>query len=145
MGLAATIVDAGLAADAIASLNRESVTHYGMIANILAVPLTAFWIMPAPITGCLPITFGLGTMTLEWMAFVVGNVLVIVGEVASWPGAVAHVSKMPMYPYLLIVLGGNWLCLMRQEWRYIRIVTVFCKFFSGSLAAKPDFLFLESG
>ena len=145
LGLAVTTVVAGLATGAIAYFHFGRVTHYGLIANLLAVPLTAFWIMPAAIIGCLAIPFGLGAMPLEWMAFGVGNVLAIAEEVASWPGAVTLVSKMPMYPYLLVVLGGIWLCLMRQKWRYIGILAMFCGFFSGSLAAKPDILFSESG
>ena len=144
LGLAVTTVVAGLATGATAYFHFRRVTHYGLIANLLTVPLTAFWIIPAAIIGCLAIQFGMGTMPLEWMAFGVVNVLAIAEEVASWPGAVTLVSKMPMYPYLLVVLGGICLCLMRQKWRYIGISAVFCGFFSGSLAAKPDILFSES-
>lgn len=145
LSLAVTTVVAGLATGAIAYFHCGRVMHYRLVANLLAGPLTAFWIMPAAIISCLAITFGLGTMTLEWMAFVVGNVMVIAVEVVSWPGAVTLVSKIPMYPYLLVVLGGIWLCLMCQKWRYIGILAVFCRFFSGSLDAKPDILFSESG
>ena len=68
-------------------------------------------------------------MTLERMVFGVGNVLVIAEEVASWPVVVTLASKMLIYPYLLVVLGGDWLCLMRQKWRYIGILAVFFGFF----------------
>ncbi len=54
-------------------------------------------------------------MTLERMVFGVGNVLVIAEEVASWPVVVTLASKMLIYPYLRVVLGEDWLCLMRQK------------------------------
>ena len=59
-GLAVATVVAGLSTGAIAYFHFGRLTHDGLIANLLAVPLTGFWIMPVAIIGCLAITFGLG-------------------------------------------------------------------------------------
>jgi len=145
VGLVLTTMIAGFATGAIAYFHFGRVTHYGLVANLLAVPVTAFWIMPTAIISCLAMPFGLEDWPLEWMGAGVVGVLEVAKAVASWPGAVTLVSKMPMYSYLLIVLGGIWLCLMRRNWRYAGIVAIFGGFIAGNVVAKPDILFSESG
>src|SRR6185437_13482546 len=61
---------------------------YSIAANVLAVPVAGFWIMPWAILACLLMPFGLEALALEPMRLGIALVAAIAQHVSSWPGAV---------------------------------------------------------
>jgi competence protein ComEC len=115
------LVLTGLAVEAalipIALFHFHQAGLYGALANILAIPLTTFVIMPAEALALLLDTIGLGA-PLWWiagqaLAFLLG----LAHQVAAAPGAVALLPAMPRGAFALMVGGGLWLCLWRTRWR----------------------------
>jgi len=113
--LIATTVVAGIATGLIAYFHFGRITNWGLITNFIAVPVTALWIIPMGVLGTILIPFGLEYWPFYFMATGVFIITTVVGEVASWPGAVTVNSKLPMSAFLILMMGGLWLCLMRGK------------------------------
>lgn len=143
--LIATTVVAGIATGLIAYFHFGRITHYGLIANFIAVPVSALWIIPMGVLGTILIPFGLEYWPFHFMATGVSIVTTVAGEVASWPGAVTVHSKLPMSAFLISMVGGLWLCLMRGRWRRSGIALVLGGLLAIPLTPRPDILINETG
>ncbi len=90
---------------------------YGALANILAIPLTTFVIMPAEALALLLDLAGVGA-PFWW---VTGKALGLLLSLAHWtanvPGAVTTLPTMPTAAFALMIGGGIWLILWRTGWR----------------------------
>lgn len=117
VGILVTTLIASLATTPFAAYHFQRVATYGVLANLVAVPLTAFWIMPAGLLALLLMPFGLDAPVLHVMGAGIGIVLEVAAFVAALPGAGIEVSPWPPSSLLLLALGGLWLCLWRQHWR----------------------------
>ncbi len=113
----ATSFVAGLATAPFAAFHFNRYTVYGLLANMLAVPLTGAVIMPCAIAAFALMPFGLEWLALTPLGWGVQWVIEIANWVAGLPGAVVAVAQAPDAVLLLIVGGGLWLCLWEQRWR----------------------------
>lgn len=112
-----TSLGAGLATTPYALYHFDRLVHYGIAANMVAVPLTAVWIMPLGLAAMLLMPFGLEAVALVPMGWGVEAVLETATIVAAWPGAIALVPAMPDWALGAVTLGGLWLALWRRPWR----------------------------
>ena len=64
-GIALTTLIAGRAASLFALHHFGRVSSYGMLANLVAIPVTALWIMPSAIVSVLAMPLGLGLLPLR--------------------------------------------------------------------------------
>ena len=145
VGVALTTVVASVATGVFAAHNFGRIAYFGLAANLIAVPLTAIWVMPWAIVSILLLPFGLEGYALGPMAAGIDIIMIVANHVADLPGAVGHVRTGPTYGIALVALGGLWLCLWRGRWRYIGLVGIFGGVLSGSVATLPDILISESG
>ena len=106
-----TTVIAGLATAPFAMMSFNRLATFGVVANILAVPLTGFWIMPWAIVAFLLMPFGLEGVALVPMGWGIDAVIAIATTVAGWPGSVRLVPAPPDMMVVLVAAGGLWLCL----------------------------------
>lgn len=120
--LAATglLVEAALMPIAAYHFHRAGI--YGAFANIVAIPLTTFVIMPLEAAALLLDLAGLGA-PFWWLAGQgLGLLLSIARHVAAAPGAVAALPSMPLAAFGLMIGGGLWLALWRTRVRRIGLV-----------------------
>ncbi|WP_238303258.1 ComEC/Rec2 family competence protein [Sphingomonas phyllosphaerae] len=97
---------------------------YGAIANIVAIPLTTFVVMPAEALALLLDLVGAGAPGW-WVADRALAVLLwIARTVAAAPGAVTALPVMPQAAFAAMVAGGLWLAIWRTRWRYLGLVPV---------------------
>jgi len=143
--LALTSVIAGLATGAIALYHFGRIAHFGLAANLVAVPLTGLWIMPWAVIACALMPFGLESLALTPMSWGLEVVIATAGKVASWPGAVTHVPAMPGFGLILVALGGLWLCLWRGRWRWGGMAALLAGLLTIPLAPRPDILISDTG
>jgi competence protein ComEC len=118
--LTGLVVEAALAPIAIFHFHRAGL--YGAAANIVAIPLTTFVIMPAEALALLFDCVGLGApfwwVTGEALALLLG----IAHHVGALPGAVTFVPTMSRTAFALIVAGGLWLALWRTRMRLLGLL-----------------------
>jgi competence protein ComEC len=95
---------------------------YGAIANIVAIPLTTFIVMPLEALALLADLAGWGA-PFWWLAGqALALLLALAHHVAALPGAVAALPTMPHGAYGLMLLGGLWLMLWRTGFRWAGLV-----------------------
>ena len=84
---------------------------YGVGANIVAIPLTTFVIMPLEAGALLLDLVGWGKPLWFLCGAAIDGLLGLAHAVASAKGAVAFLPSMPAWAFGLMVAGGLWLCL----------------------------------
>jgi competence protein ComEC len=138
--LVATIATAGFS---IYHFNRFAL--FSILANLIAVPLAGFWVMPWAVAACALLPFGAERLALVPM----GWGLVLTERVAHWtaglPDAVLALPAMPGWGLVAAALGGVWLVIWRQSWRYWGLVPMALAAASPFPAAPPDILAAEDG
>ncbi|WP_119165705.1 ComEC/Rec2 family competence protein [Algihabitans albus] len=117
----------------------------GLAANLAAVPLTAFVVMPAALLAFLAMPFGLEAAPLWLMGQGLGLLIVIARETASWPGAVQLLPALPTWGLVAVTLGGLWLCLWRRAWRYAGVAVIAVGLSGVLLRTPPDLLISSDG
>lgn len=117
IGVLLTTLIASLATTAFAAYHFQRIATYGALANLVAVPLTAFWIMPSGLLALLLMPFGLDAPVLALMGSGIGLVLELAAFAETLPGAALEIAPWPPSSLLLIVAGGLWLCLWQRPWR----------------------------
>jgi competence protein ComEC len=92
---------------------------YGALANIVAIPLTTFVVMPLEALALLFDTVGAGA-PLWWLCGrSLDFLLWIARTTAHAPGAVAALPGMPRAAFGMMIGGGLWLMLWRTRARWI--------------------------
>lgn len=144
--LSFTSLIAGLATAPFAAFHFNRLALYGLVANLLAVPLAAFLVMPAALLALLLMPLGLDAPFLWLLGQGVGAILWVAGWVAGWPGAVALIPAMPAWGLAAVVLGGLWLCLWRPAALRLLGLPLLCVgLLSPWSMAPPDLLVAEDG
>jgi competence protein ComEC len=113
----ATTFIASVATGAFAAYHFNRLSLLGVVANLLGVPLTGFWIMPWGLLAMLLMPFGLERVALVPMGWGVDGLNSIAFHVAAWPQAATLVPSLPGASLWLMTLGGLWFCLWRRRWR----------------------------
>jgi competence protein ComEC len=116
-----------------------------LVANLVAVPVTALWIMPWALLALLLMPLGLAGLALTPMGWGVDVVISVAEKVASWPGAVTLLPTMPTWGLVSTVLGGLWICLWRGRWRFWGLVGISAGMATLLFVDAPDVLIDGSG
>jgi competence protein ComEC len=123
----------------------DRLSSYGVFANAIAVPLTAFWIMPAAALSLLLMPFGLEGWALQVMGWGCDVLLWVAHWVADWPGAIAVLPAMPVFVLPVVALGLLWLGMVRGRWRALAAGAIVVAIISAWMVPRPDVLVSPSG
>lgn len=145
LGLALTSLIAGMATAPFAMYSFNRFTTYGLLANLIAVPVTDFWVMPFALLAMLAMTIGLEAWPLAAMGAGVDVVHWVARSVAAWPGAVVPTTVMPGWGLLVFVLGGLWLAIWQRRWRYAGLPFMLGGLVSMAFWQPPDLLIAGDG
>jgi competence protein ComEC len=137
------IVEVALAPIALYHFHRAGI--YGSLANMIAIPLTTFVIMPVEALALLGDALGLGAPF--WMIVEISlNLLINIARfVADQPGAVAALPVMPNGAFALMLVAGLWLCLWRGSVRWLGALLFVPGAAWAGLTAAPDLLVTGDG
>ena len=142
-GVAATTVVASLATLPLVWQAFNTVALYGLAANLVAVPLTALWIMPWGLVALALMPVGLEVLALVPMGWGIGGVLTVAETVAGWPGSTVTVAPLPIASFVVVVGGGLALCLGRHWWRLRGVAAIAGGLATAPLTAAPDIVVTE--
>ena len=104
-GLIAVSLLAGFATTPYAAYHFHRVAPYGVLANLLAMPVVSVWVMPMGILGVLTLPFGFDAMFWQLMGQGIDWMITVVLWVTSLPGAVGHIRAFGSGPLLLGTAG----------------------------------------
>ncbi|MFB2552137.1 ComEC/Rec2 family competence protein [Ensifer soli] len=85
---------------------------YGLVGNLLAMPLIGIVVMPAGLVAMLLMPFGLDRWPLLVMGGALDGVLALARLVASWGGEIVT-GRVPPAAFLLVAAGGILACILR--------------------------------
>lgn len=145
VGLAMTDSIAALATAPFALYHFNRVALYSLPANLAAMPLMGFWVMPAAVAALCLSPFGMDAWAWRVAAMGMETVLAIATEVASWRGAVSVTPQWPISALLVLTFGGLWLCLSQAPWRLGGLFAVPIAWLLVTLAAPPSLFVAASG
>lgn len=136
---------AGMATAPVAAAHFNQIAHYGLLANVLTVPLMGVLVMPAAVLAALLYPLGLSWIGLSIMRWGILWILGVAEWVAGLEGALSYVvTPMPM-TLPLIALGGLLLFLWRGPMRFAGIAVMLAGFFLWSQTQRPVLLISQSG
>jgi competence protein ComEC len=145
LGLLLTGLAVELAIAPIALFHFHQAGLYGALANIIAIPLTTFIIMPFEALALLFDLAGLGA-PFWWVAGQALDLLIgLAHGVAAAPGAVALVPAIPAWAFLMVLVGLLWMGLWRHRWRWWGAAPLALGALFAFAAAPPDLLVTGDG
>lgn len=145
IGLAATDLIAALATAPFALFHFNRVAIYSLPANVIAMPIMAFWIAPSAIAALVLAPFGLDGWAWQLSALGMEAILATGSEVSSWPGAISFAAQWPLSALLCLSLGGLWLCLARSPLRLVGLAGIPLASMAVMSADVPNVFVADSG
>lgn len=112
----------------------------GMIANIIAVPISSFITFPAGLIACVLMPLGLE----QWPLYVTEQSLALIMNVAetvaAWPHASQHADAWPASLLALFAIGGLWLAIWQGRMRYAGLLPIIAACILIPMTPRPDIL-----
>jgi competence protein ComEC len=136
---------AGLATAPVGMAHFNTVAHYGLLANLVCVPVMGVIVVPMAVVAALLMPFG-----ADWIAFMAMGlgldwILFVARTVADWPGATGPVVAPGPWVLPLVALGGLVLCLWRGPSRLAGLAPVAVAALLWANADRPDVLIADDG
>ncbi len=136
---------AGFATGPYAAAHFNRVPHYGLVANLLSVPVMGTLVMPAAVVAALLSPFGLGWIGLAAMQPGLAWILWVADRVSGWEGASSAVVSPPWAVLPILTLGGLWLILWQGRARLAGVVPILVALALWTQADRPALLIAEDG
>ncbi len=131
---------ATLATAPIAIFHFDRAGGYGLLSNLLALPLVGTVIMPAASAAVVLMPFGLDYWPLKAMGWGVHWMTAIALWVGNLPGAAILLRSWSLPAILSIMGGGVWLCLWQRRWRWFGLAPIVAGFVLIGFSPPPDIL-----
>jgi competence protein ComEC len=144
-GLLLASLVAGLATTPYAAYHFHRVAPYGVLANLLAMPVVSVVVMPMGILGVLTMPFGFDAVFWRLMGAGIDWMIGVAQWVTSLPGSVGHMAAFGVGPLLLVTLGLLLICLLRTTLRWSGAVLVVAASLWAVNALRPDVLIGADG
>ncbi|WP_246810523.1 ComEC/Rec2 family competence protein [Ensifer sp. ENS09] len=145
-GILITSLIGGLATSVYSIAYFHRLPAYGLIANILTMPLISIVIMPFGLFAMLLMPFGLEHLPLMAMAWGLDRMLDVARFVTSLDGEVVT-GRIGPIGFVLIAIGGVFLCVLRS-WLAISGIVLICAGFLSLVfegGSRPDIVIAEDG
>ena len=136
---------AGAATAPIGAYHFNQVSQYGLLANLVSVPVMGVLVMPAAVLALLLWPLGLAGPAFALVAAGIGWILGVAGQVAAWEGAVIPVVKPGAAVLPLLTFGLLVVILWQGRARVAGLVPALAALWLWSLAERPDVLISANG
>jgi competence protein ComEC len=136
---------AGLATTPYAAFHFHRLAPYGVIANLLAMPIVSAWVMPMGLLGLLAIPFGFDGMFWSLMGSGIDWMIAVALFVAHLPGAIGRMAAFGVGPLLLVTAGLVVLCLLKTPLRWCGGVLIVAASLWAVRTPLPDVLVSSDG
>jgi competence protein ComEC len=133
----------GFATAPYAAAHFNRFTDYGLLANVLTVPVMGAVIMPAGAVAALLAPFGLAWIPLWFMEQGARWTLFIAHWIAGLDGAVTAIPEPGPWVLPMLTLGAFWVILWRERLRWLGVFPIVLAFGMWTQAERP--LLLVSG
>lgn len=145
LGVLSSSLVAGLATAPFAAAHFNQISHYGLIANLLSVPVMGALVMPAALIAAALAPLGLASWGLWAMGLGIGWIMAVADQIAAWPGAVSHVVSPGGAVLPLIAAGGLWWSVWSGRARWVGVPLMVAGLALWTQAERPALIIAETG
>lgn len=145
IGIAMTSLVAGTATAPISAFHFNTMSQYGLLANLLGVPAMGLVVMPAAVVGLILAPFGLDWLPFTIMGWGIGYILEVAAFVSRLGGAVVGVKSGPGISLALLMLGGVFIALWRGRVRWAGAAPMALALGLWAVHPRPDVLVADNG
>lgn len=143
VGVTATTLIATFATMPFAAFHFHRIALVGLAANLVAVPVFAFWVMPLLLIGVALLPFGLEALPWQAAGMAADLIYGIAETLTAWDGAVAKVGLVPEWGIALMAIGGLWWAIWQERWRWAGLAVALVGLIAPFVAAPPDMIVAE--
>ena len=136
---------AGFATAPFAAAHFNQISHYGLVANLLSVPLMGLLVMPSAVLAACLAPVGWEEVGLWLMGLGLRWILFVADTVAGLDGALSHVKSPGPWVLPCLTLGLLWLILWRGRARCAGLAGVAAAAMLWVQTQRPAVLIADSG
>ena len=144
-GIVTSTLVAGFAVAPFGIYHFHNTQQFAILANLLAIPICNFLVMPAALATLVAMPLGLETMPLAVMGWGIAAMVWCAETVAALPGAVGRVPAIPTAAFALMVTGGLWCALWSRRWRVLGVGPIALGIVLAPYGPRPDVLIGRGG
>ncbi|MDA8585943.1 ComEC family competence protein [Rhodobacteraceae bacterium] len=144
-GVALSSFVAGMATAPFAAAHFNQVPHYGLIANVVSVPLMGAIIIPGAVLAAVLSPFGLAWIGLGVMKPAILWILLVAETVAAWSGSLSFVVAPSALVLPLLAIGGLIIVIWQGWGRVLGVPVSALALVFWSVAERPSVLVSQSG
>jgi competence protein ComEC len=145
LGVVISSAVAGAATAPVGAAHFNTLSQYGLIANLLSVPLMGILVIPAAVLAACLAPFGLEALPLQAMGLGLRWILGVAHWVAGLDGAQRHVVSPGPWVLPVLALGLLWVILWQGRARWVGVVPAVLAFWLWSDAQRPAVLIADNG
>jgi competence protein ComEC len=139
----ATSFVAGTLSSVPAAFHFGRLAPFSIVANLLALPIVGFMIMPMALLGTALIPLGLEYLPFKVMEVGLGLLMQISDGIAGWQWSRLALPHLPLVPAVALALAATILCLVSSRWRLLSLPVVLIAFWWGGHGSRADVLVEE--
>ncbi len=136
---------AGLATAPFSAAHFNQVSHYGLLANILSLPVMSFLVAPSAVLAMMLMPFGAEAVGLWGVDLGLRWILAVAHFFAQPASAVTFVIKPAAWILPVLSASFVWIILWRGWGKGLGIVGVVVAFIGWHASVRPDILIAKDG
>jgi len=137
------IAEVAIAPFALYHFNK--IVLFGLLANLIAMPVMGSWVMPWIVVTLVLMPFGFEELALIPMAWGLEIIMATAYWVSALPGATLAIPAIDIKSLVLLVFGALWIGIWHQKWRFIGVPVIFAGIFFAVTYVRPDILIDNAG
>ncbi len=144
-GLSITALLGGIGTTPFALYHFQRMAPLSILANVMAMPLVDFLVMPMGLAAVLLMPFGLDQPFLALMGFGIDGMLAVAAWVTAWSDGQGGAAMPSAAALLIFIAGFLWLALMGERWRLAGLVPMLIGGVLAFLPMRPDLIVAADG
>ncbi len=136
---------AGIATAPIGAAHFNTVSHYGLIANLVSVPVMGTLVVPSAVVAALLAPFGLEAIALHVMGLGLNWILAVASWVSGLEGARGFVVSPGAFVLPVTAVSFLWLILWQGRTRWIGLAPAVVAIAMWGQGSRPDVLIADTG
>jgi competence protein ComEC len=136
---------AGLATAPFGAAHFNMISHYGLLANLAAVPVMGAVVVPGAVLAICLAPIGASAVGFWIMSQGIAWILKVAETVATWPGARGHVVAPEAWILPVLVAGALWLLLWQGRFRWAGLIPIALALVFWPLSPRPEVLISADG
>ena len=145
LGVVISSAVAGAATAPVGAAHFNTLSQYGLIANLLSVPLMGILVIPAAVVAACLAPFGLEGLPLQAMGLGLRWILGVAHWIAGMEGAQRHVVSPGPWVLPVLALGLLWVILWQGRARWFGYIPAMAAFWLWAVAERPAVLNADTG